>query len=51
MPHYLLVEPGPPVTLTEFRPADGAYRRVAEHRGQAPLALGADLDLDALDRP
>ena len=49
VPTYLLVEPGPPVTVTEFeRAAAGAYRAVAEHRGSAPLRLGVTLDLDAL---
>ena len=48
--HYLLVEPGPPVVLTELALSGGAYRVLAEHRGSATLALGATLDLDALDR-
>ena len=48
VPWYLLVEAGPPVTLTEFRLDAGAYRTVAEHRGTATLGLGATLDLDAL---
>jgi Uma2 family endonuclease len=48
--HYLLVEPGPPVVLTELELVDGAYRLRAEHRGSATLALGAVVDLDALDR-
>lgn len=48
VPTYLLVEPGPPVVLTEFRLVDGTYQLVAEHRGSAPLQLGVTLDLDAL---
>jgi Uma2 family endonuclease len=49
VPAYLVVEPGPPVVLTEFRLIDDAYELVAEHRGHAPLQLGVTLDLDALD--
>jgi Uma2 family endonuclease len=49
VPAYLVVEPGPPVVLTEFRLVDDAYELVAEHRGHAPLQLGVTLDLDALD--
>lgn len=48
VPTYLLVEPGPPVVLREFRLVDGTYELVAEHRGSAPLGLGVTLDLDAL---
>jgi Uma2 family endonuclease len=48
--HYLLVEPGPPVVLTELLLEDGAYRIRAEHRGVARLAIGATVDLDSLDR-
>ena len=48
VPTYLLVEPGPPVVLSEFRLVDGTYQLVAEHRGSAPLQLGVTLDLDAL---
>lgn len=48
VPSYLLVEPGPPVGVSEFRLVDGAYELVAEHRGSAPLLLGVTLDLDAL---
>ena len=48
VPFYLLVEPGPPVTLTEFRSTGEAYELVAEHRGSASLQLGVTLDLDAL---
>lgn len=51
VPSYLLVEPGPPVTLTEFRLVDRAYLQVAEHTGRAQLDIGTTLDLDALDRP
>ena len=51
VPCYLLVEPGPPVTLTDFRLVGGTYVQVAEHAGRAPLELGATLDLDALDHP
>ena len=49
VPFYLLVEPGPPVVLTEFRLVDGAYHRVAEHVATAALRLGVTLDLAALD--
>ena len=49
VPFYLLVEPGPPVLLTEFRIVDGAYHRVAEHAGHAALELGVTLELVALD--
>jgi Uma2 family endonuclease len=48
--HYLLVEPGPPVVLTELALDGGTYRVRAEHRGTASLALGATVDLDFLDR-
>ncbi len=48
VPVYLLVEPGPPVVLSEYRLVDAAYALVAEHRGSAPLGLGVTLDLDAL---
>ncbi|MEJ2871639.1 Uma2 family endonuclease [Actinomycetospora sp. OC33-EN08] len=48
VPYYLLVEPGPPVTLTEFRSTGEAYELVTEHRGTATLQLGVTLDLDAL---
>ncbi|MDL5158124.1 Uma2 family endonuclease [Actinomycetospora termitidis] len=48
VPFYLLVEPGPPVTVTEFRSVGDAYELVAEHRGSAPLQIGVTLDLDAL---
>ena len=48
VPTYLLVEPGPPVVVTEFRLAEGAYEAVADHRGTAPLQIGVTLDLDAL---
>jgi len=48
--HYLLVEPGPPVVLTELVLDGDTYRVRAEHRGTAPLALGATVDLDTLDR-
>lgn len=48
VPTYLLVEPGAPVTLTEFRLVDGAYVTVAEYTGRAELGLGVTLDLDAL---
>ncbi|MEJ2871124.1 Uma2 family endonuclease [Actinomycetospora sp. OC33-EN08] len=48
--HYLLVEPGPPVVLTELVLDGGSYRVRAEHRGTAELALGATIDLDAPDR-
>ena len=47
--HYLLVEPGPPVSITELTLDGGAYRLVAEHTGgEAGLALGATIDLAAL---
>ena len=48
--HYLVVEPGPPVVLTEFGLVDGALSPVGEHRGRARLALGTVvlLDLDGL---
>lgn len=49
VPFYLLVEPGPPVLLTEFRLVDGTYRLVADHAGSAALELGVTLDLEALD--
>jgi Uma2 family endonuclease len=48
VPTYLLVEPGPPVVLSEFRLVGEAYELIAEHRGSAPLRLGVTLDLDAL---
>lgn len=50
--HYALVEPGPPVVLTELVLRDGAYAVRAEHRGRAEVDLGvaAVVDLDALDR-
>ena len=48
VPYYLLVEPGPPVSLSEFRRSGGAYEFLAEHRGRALLDLGVTLDLDAL---
>lgn len=48
IPTYLVVDPGPPVELTEFELVDGAYRQVAVHRGTATLRLGLTLDLDAL---
>ncbi|MFC5063964.1 Uma2 family endonuclease [Actinomycetospora atypica] len=48
VPFYLLVEPGPPVVVAEFRSTGGGYELVAEHRGSAPLQLGVTLDLDAL---
>ncbi|MEJ2866606.1 Uma2 family endonuclease [Actinomycetospora sp. OC33-EN08] len=48
IPTYLVVDPGPPVELTEFALADGAYRQVAVHRGTAAVQLGVTLDLDAL---
>ncbi|MDL5159501.1 Uma2 family endonuclease [Actinomycetospora termitidis] len=48
IPTYLVVDPGPPVELTEFELVDGAYRQVALHRGAAELRLGVTLDLDAL---
>lgn len=47
IPVYLLVEPGPPTTLTEYRLVDGTYASVAEHAGRAHLGLGVVLDLDA----
>lgn len=50
VPSYLLVEPGPPVSLTEFVLAGDAYERRGEHTGTADLALGVVLDLAALDR-
>lgn len=50
VPCYLLVEPGPPVSVTEFLLVDGAYERRAEHTGTAELALGVTVDLAALDR-
>ena len=49
VPFYLLVEPGPPVLLTEFGLVDGTYHQVAEHAGTAALELGVRLDLAALD--
>lgn len=48
LPDSTLVEPGPPVVVTEFRLAGGAYEVVAEHRGTAPLQFGVTLDLEAL---
>lgn len=36
---YLLVDPGPPTTLTEFRLRGDVYERVAEHSGTANLTL------------
>ncbi|WP_026204426.1 Uma2 family endonuclease [Actinomycetospora chiangmaiensis] len=48
IPTYLVVDPGPPVELTEFALVDGAYRQVAVHRGTAALQLGVTLELDAL---
>lgn len=50
--HSALVEPGPPVVLTELVLVDGAYSVRAEHRGRAEIDLGvcAAVDLDALDR-
>lgn len=50
VPSYLLVEPGPPVSITEFVLVDDAYERRAEHAGTAELALGVTLDLAALER-
>jgi hypothetical protein len=47
VPTHLLVEPGPPVTVEEFRLVAGTYQLIAEHRGSAPLQLGVVLDLDA----
>nr|WP_281376328.1 Uma2 family endonuclease [Actinomycetospora corticicola] len=48
IPTYLVVDPGPPVELTEFSLVEGGYRQVAVHRGTAALQLGVTLDLDAL---
>lgn len=50
IPHYLLVDPTPPVSLTEFALVQGAYRLIAEHRRQTTIDLGVpvSLDLDAL---
>jgi Uma2 family endonuclease len=48
IPTYLVVDPGPPVELTEFSLVEGGYRLVAVHRGTAALQLGVTLDLDAL---
>lgn len=50
--HYALVEPGPPVVLTELVLDDAAYRVRAEHRGRATADLGfpVEVHLDALDR-
>ena len=50
VPSYLLVEPGPPVSVTEFVLVGGAYERRAEHVGTAELALGVTLDLSAPER-
>lgn len=48
--HYLLVEPGPPVTMTEFRLTGARYEHVADHRGGVTVDLGVPVavDLDAL---
>lgn len=48
IPHYGLVEVGPPTTLMEFVLRGDTYQRVADHRGRADLALGVAVDLDAL---
>ena len=45
--HYLLVEPGPPVSMIEFELTGGTYEQVAEHHGPAALRLlpdGATID-------
>ena len=44
--HHVVVDPGPPLTVTEFRrPVDGAYERVP-HPGDGPvrLAFGPEID-------
>jgi Uma2 family endonuclease len=48
--HYLVVEPGPPVVLTEFGLVDGLLTRIGEHRGRARLSLdpAVELELDDL---
>jgi Uma2 family endonuclease len=50
IPHYLVVEPGPPVSLTEFGLVGGVLAAVGEHHGRAHLALDppVTLDLDGL---
>ena len=52
IPHYAIVEPGPPVVLTELVLEGGAYRVRGEHRGLARVDLGfaTEVDLDGLDR-
>jgi len=47
---YLLVEPGPPVSMVEFELVERRYERAGEHRGHSTLSLLPDvtLDLDAL---
>ena len=46
--YYLVVDPGPPVTLVEYRLEVDAYALVAHHEGRADLALGPTVDLDTL---
>lgn len=49
--HYLLVDPGPPPRMVEYRLDGAAYRRVGDHGGRAALALGGvevAPDLDAM---
>lgn len=48
--HYLLVDPGPPVAMTQFRLVAGRYAHAARHRGRTTLTLATDVsvDLDAL---
>lgn len=43
--HYLIVDPGPPMTVRELGLCDGAYELVAVHEGRADLALGISLEL------
>ena len=49
IPAYGVVEPGPPVTLSDFQLVDGAYVRVADHTGRSRMEIGdvvVDIDLD-----
>lgn len=44
---YLLVESGPPVTLSELRLYEGSYQRIAEHRDIARITLdGVEVTFD-----
>ncbi|MDD7968554.1 hypothetical protein [Actinomycetospora lemnae] len=48
----MILDPGPPLTLTTFVLDGDLYRQEAEHRGRGVVDLGASvtLDLDAWAR-